>query len=94
MSHTESCHGLYGKDFHLTGFHFITADPWKGATEADVLFKIRHTERPRPGHMTRQSDGRFLITSPTPVQGIAPGQFGVLYTADGQICAGSGEIRF
>lgn len=94
VSHTESCHGLYGKDFHLTGFHFITADPWKGATEADVLFKIRHTERPRPGHMTRQSDGRFLITSPTPVQGIAPGQFGVLYTADGQICAGSGEIRF
>ena len=50
VSHTESCHGLYGNEFHLTGFHFITADPWKGATEVDVLFKIRHTERPRPGH--------------------------------------------
>lgn len=94
VSHTESCHGLYGNEFHLTGFHFITADPWKGAEEVDVLFKIRHTERPRPGHMTRQPDGRMLITSPTPVQGIAPGQFGVLYTADGRICAGSGEIRF
>lgn len=94
VSHTESCHGLYGNEFHLTGFHFITADPWKGAEEVDVLFKIRHTERPRPGHMTRQTDGRMLITSPTPVQGIAPGQFGVLYTADGRICAGSGEIRF
>lgn len=94
VSHTESCHGLYGNEFHLTGFHFITADPWKGAAETDVLFKIRHTERPRPGHLTRQPDGRFLITSPTPVQGIAPGQFGVLYTADGRICAGSGEIRF
>ena len=33
-----------------------------------------------------------LIQSPTPIQGIAPGQFGVLYTADGRICAGSGEI--
>lgn len=94
VSHTESCHGLYGNEFHLTGFHFITADPWKGATEVDVLFKIRHTECPRPGHMSRQPDGRMLITSPTPVQGIAPGQFGVLYTADGRICAGSGEIRF
>lgn len=94
VSHTESCHGLYGNEFHLTDFHFITADPWKGAEEVDVLFKIRHTERPRPGHMTRQTDGRMLITSPTPVQGIAPGQFGVLYTADGRICAGSGEIRF
>lgn len=94
VSHTESCHGLYGNEFHLTGFHFITADPWKGATEVDVLFKIRHTERSRPGHMSRQPDGRMLITSPTPVQGIAPGQFGVLYTADGRICAGSGEIRF
>lgn len=94
VSHTESCHGLYGNEFHLTGFHFITADPWKGAEEVDVLFKIRHTEHPRPGHMTRQPDGRMLITSPTPVQGIAPGQFGVLYTADGRICAGSGEIRF
>lgn len=94
VSHTESCHGLYGNEFHLTGFHFITADPWKGAEEVDVLFKIRHTERPRSGHMTRQPDGRMLITSPTPVQGIAPGQFGVLYTADGRICAGSGEIRF
>lgn len=94
VSHTESCHGLYGNEFHLTDFHFITADPWKGAEEVDVLFKIRHTERPRSGHMTRQPDGRMLITSPTPVQGIAPGQFGVLYTADGRICAGSGEIRF
>lgn len=94
VSHTESCHGLYGNEFHLTGFHFITADPWKGATEVDVLFKIRHTERPRSGHMSRQPDGRMLITSPTPIQGIAPGQFGVLYTADGRICAGSGEIRF
>lgn len=93
VSHTEACHGLYGNEFRLTGFHFVTGDPWEGAPEADVLFKIRHTERPRPGHLTREPGGGFLITSPTPVQGIAPGQFGVLYTADGKICAGSGEIR-
>ena len=93
VSHTNACHGLYGQEFNLVDFHFITADPWEGLDEADILFKIRHTETPRPGHMTRLPDGRLHIVSPTPVQGSAPGQFGVLYTADARICAGSGEIR-
>lgn len=93
VSHTNACHGLYGSDFHLVDFHFITADPWAGLEEADVLFKIRHTETPRPGHMKRMPDGSLHIVSSTPVQGIAPGQFGVLYTEDARICAGSGEIR-
>lgn len=93
VSHTESCHGLYGTDFRLAAFHFVTGDPWAGENEADILFKIRHTERPIPGHLTRLPDGGFAIHSSRPVQGIAPGQFGVLYTADGKICAGSGEIR-
>ena len=93
VSHTNACHGLYGQEFRLVGFHCITADPWAGLPEADILFKIRHTERLRPGHMTRLPDGSLRIVSDTPVQGIAPGQFGVLYTADAAICAGSGEIR-
>ena len=93
VSHTNACHGLYGTEFDLVDFHCITADPWEGLEEADVLFKIRHTEQPRPGHMRRLPNGRLHITSATPVQGIAPGQFGVLYTADARICAGSGEIR-
>lgn len=93
VSHTNACHGLYGTEFDLVDFHFITADPWEGLDEADLLFKIRHTEQPRPGHMRRLANGRLHITSDTPVQGIAPGQFGVLYTADASICAGSGEIR-
>lgn len=93
VSHTEACHGLYGTRFELAGFHYITADPWQGADEAEVLFKIRHTERPVPGKLTRLPNGRLAIESSRPVQGIAPGQFGVLYTADGNICAGSGEIR-
>ncbi len=93
VSHTERCHGLYGDRFVLKDFHFVTADPWRGAENCDILFKVRHTERPRPGQLTRREDGTFLVTSPTPVQGIAPGQFGVLYTADATVCAGSGEIR-
>jgi len=93
ISHTDSCHGLYGSSFRLTDFHFVTGDPWEGEAEADILFKIRHTERPVRGHLTRSASGDLLIQSSQPVQGIAPGQFGVLYTSDGKICAGSGEIR-
>lgn len=93
VSHTLSCHGHYGRSFHLTDFHFVTADPWKGEAESDILLKIRHTMTPVAGRLIRQSDGIFLIESSQPLQGIAPGQFGVLYTADGKICAGSGEVR-
>lgn len=92
VSHGYDTRKQYGKEFTLGGFHFITGDPWEGRDESDVLFKIRHTETPRPGHITRLADGAIRVESPTLVQGIAPGQFGVLYTVDGRICAGSGEI--
>jgi tRNA U34 2-thiouridine synthase MnmA/TrmU len=42
--------------------------------------------------MTRLEDGRVRIEADTDIQGIAPGQFAVVYTADGILCAGSGEI--
>lgn len=92
VSHGYDTRQQYGRQFLLTDFHFLTADPWNGAPLADILFKIRHTEPPIAGTLCRQTDGRFLIRSSQEIQGIAPGQFGVLYTQDGTICAGSGEI--
>ena len=92
VSHGYDTRQQYGRQFLLTDFHFLTADPWNGAPLADILFKIRHTEPPIAGTLYRQTDGRFLIRSSQEIQGIAPGQFGVLYTKDGTICAGSGEI--
>lgn len=92
VSHGYDTRKQYGKTFHLAGFHFLTGDPWQGAPQTEVLFKIRHTETPLPGHLTRLPDGTFRIDAASEIQGIAPGQFGVLYTADGRICAGSGEI--
>lgn len=93
VSHTESCHGCYSSSFHLTEFHFITSNPWKELKETEILFKIRHTTRPVNGLLTQEEDGRLFIASSQPLQGVAPGQFGVLYTTDGRICVGSGEIR-
>ena len=71
----------YGYEFRMYDFHFITDNPWKGAQEeVEVTFKIRHT-----------AEG-YRIVSEEKLQGIAPGQFGVVYDADARLCVGSGEI--
>ena len=82
----------YGRSFNLSGFHFLTGDPWPETGTFDVTFKVRHTDRWRTGRLTRTPDGTFHIDGDAPIQGIAPGQFGVIYTPDGRVCVGSGEI--
>ena len=37
-------------------------------------------------------DGSCTLQSAESLQGIAPGQFGVIYTSDRRLCIGSGEI--
>lgn len=73
----------------------VTTDS-DGTQTIPVTFKIRHTDRRRTGCLIRrplpQGGWTCHIKGDAPIQGIAPGQFGVLYTADGRICAGSGEI--
>ena len=82
----------YGRSFNLSGFHFLTGDPWPETGTFNVTFKVRHTDRWRTGRLTRTLDGTFHIDGDAPIQGIAPGQFGVIYTPDGRVCVGSGEI--
>lgn len=81
----------YGREFNLAGFHFITDDPWPLQGEVPVTFKVRHTDRFRTGKLVRDGD-KFHITGDERIQGIAPGQFGVVYDASSRICIGSGEI--
>ncbi len=81
----------YGTDFALRDFHFITADWWQGSPPAEGSLKSRHTDTLATAPLTRH-DGLFHLHSHTPLQGIAPGQFGVLYDEDARICVGSGEI--
>ena len=90
VSHGYDTDKQYGTDFALHDFHFITEDLWKGAPSADVSFKIRHTDTFMKGILTRE-DNLFRIHSHVPLQGIAPGQFGVLYDKNAEICVGSGE---
>ena len=92
VSHGFDCEKQYGREFTLHDFHFITCDPWGERADVDITFKIRHTPDFTRGHLTRRADGTCHIVSEQRLQGIAPGQFGVIYDADSRICIGSGEI--
>ncbi|MEI6555355.1 MAG: tRNA 2-thiouridine(34) synthase MnmA [Paludibacter sp.] len=81
----------YGNEFTMRDFHFITGNPWQDLNETAVTFKIRHTPEFTKGRIFKKTDGYHLISSQK-LQGIAPGQFGVIYDADSKICIGSGEI--
>ena len=81
----------YGDTFTLADFHILTANPYAELGTYDIRFKIRHTERPVPGKLLHTAEG-WLVKSSSPIQGIAPGQFGVIYDAEGNRCIGSGEI--
>ncbi len=84
----------YGDTFHIGDFHFITDDPWKdGSGEIPVTFKIRHTPEFIQGILYKE-ENRYRVVSSSPLQGIAPGQFGVIYDRNAEICIGSGEITF
>lgn len=83
----------YGKEFRLTGFHFITDNPWKSfPSEIDITFKIRHTPEFTKGKLLREGESNFRILSSEKLQGIASGQFGVVYDEEAKVCVGSGEI--
>ena len=82
----------YGNEFFMHDFHFITENPWEdNLNEVDITFKIRHTPDFTSGKLFKTPDGYRLLSSQK-LQGIAPGQFGVVYDYESKICIGSGEI--
>ena len=83
----------YGNILHLDEMHWITRDPWPGGCDSvAVKFKNRHSPEFLDGTLTRLPEGDYLLQSATPVQGIAPGQYGVIYDPDARLCLGSGVI--
>lgn len=78
----------YGKEILLDEMQWITRDP--GLT--DITFKNRHMPEFIPGRLLRLDNGRYRIESEQKVQGIAPGQFAVIYDRDHRICHGSAVI--
>ncbi len=82
----------YGTTVNLAGFDFITDNPWDKAIEKqEIQFKIRHTPDFTKGSLDKIGD-IYRITSNDKIQGIAAGQFGVIYDDKAEICIGSGMI--
>lgn len=78
----------------MRDFHFITENPWDNKElSPEITFKIRHTPEFTDGVIFKTPEG-FKIQSSSKLQGIAPGQFGVVYDKAKKICIGSGEIIF
>ena len=83
----------YGRTLPLDEMHFISGNPWQGIEgPVDIMFKNRHTPHIMPGKLTHVEDRRWVIESEDDVQGIAPGQFAVIYDRQGHLCYGSGVI--
>lgn len=82
----------YGTLIPMGKMHFITEDPWGEFEDSKpITFKIRHTPEFTKGWLKRHGD-IYTIESEEKVQGIAPGQFGVIYDENHHICHGSGMI--
>lgn len=83
----------YGKVLHLDEMHFITENPWGDkCNQADITFKNRHTPDFFPAKLTHLGNSEYVIESENKIQGIAPGQFAVIYDKDKKLCYGSGII--
>ena len=82
----------YGDVLNLGAFSFITENPFGNATDlGQITFKNRHTPEFAKGTLQRIGDV-YRIQSEGKIQGIAPGQFGVIYDVKQEICLGSGII--
>lgn len=83
----------YGRIIHLDEMHFISGNPWAdGCDKVEITFKNRHTPEFIPATLTHLGGSEYVISSEQKVQGIAPGQFAVIYDRNRHLCYGSGVI--
>jgi len=93
-------------EIFLEDFLFINEIPNRDySSPQPVTFKIRHQPEFIAGEMmiwgqgsteawghSGMGAGRFVIKSEKSIAGVAPGQFGVVYDVEKNICLGSGVI--
>lgn len=92
----------YGNKLMLAEMHWITANPFESAeslpgqqvsdNKMRITFKNRHTPGFTTAELEHLEGDNYVIHSDQPVQGIAPGQFAIIYTPDTRLCLGSGVI--
>ena len=84
----------YGREIPVEEMHWITNDPLsdENINAVSIAFKTRHSPEFYSGTIIRKTDGSYLVVSNEDVQGIAPGQFAIIYSQDKSLCLGSGMI--
>lgn len=95
----------YGRIIPIEEMHWITSNPFINndghekcevndinENGIEVAFKTRHTPEFQTGHLYHKGDSGYLLESDSDVQGIAPGQYAIIYSIDRQLCLGSGMI--
>ena len=101
VAHGYDPASAYRQQFLVRDMHWLTLPYEQIALRQDadmqgsalsVTFKIRHTSDYFRATMEPQADGTFMIRSETPIHGVAPGQFCVVYDSRHHRCYGSGEI--
>ena len=96
VSHGYNPATAYKTDFPIHDIHWLTApltvaEPAE-AQNKEITFKIRHTPEYLPGTLEQTSPDTYIIHSKTPIHGVAPGQFCVIYDQTHHRCYGSAEI--
>ena len=97
VSHGYDPATAYRDTFTVHDFHWLTLPieqlpEYREGEPMAVTFKIRHTPEFLRGTLLRTAEGQFTVHSSTPIHGVAPGQFCVVYDANHHRCYGSGEI--
>lgn len=84
----------YGNKVTLTEMHWISGSPFddSGNDVVEVSFKNRHTPLFLNARIRKTGDGVYELVTEEKIQGIAPGQFGIVYNPERTICYGSGVI--
>lgn len=93
VSHGYDTKLQYGRVIHIQEMDWITENPFNiNVSDVKVSFKTRHTPEFSDGTLYIDEEDNYTLRSETDIQGIAPGQYAIIYTPDRQICLGSGMI--
>ena len=88
VSHGYDPETAYRQSFPVHDFHFLTLP----LQPVEVTFKIRHTPEFHHARLEKTAEGCYTVFSDYLIQGVAPGQFCVIYDKEHHRCFGSGEI--
>lgn len=94
VSHGYDTKLQYGRVIHIQEMDWITENPFEKncISNMKVSFKTRHTPEFSDGNLEVNEEGNYTLHSDTDIQGIAPGQYAIIYSPDRTICLGSGMI--